>query len=66
MTRNPELPGKGTPIAGPSLLEGVSLPAAVVFDSALTHNIAWMQRFADDHGANGNARGDRERHHASQ
>jgi D-serine deaminase-like pyridoxal phosphate-dependent protein len=51
MTRNPELPGKGTPIAGPSLLEGVSLPAAVVFDSALTHNIAWMQRFADDHGA---------------
>jgi D-serine deaminase-like pyridoxal phosphate-dependent protein len=51
MTRNRGQLEKGTPIEGPSLLEGVSLPAAVVFDSALAHNIAWMQRFADDHGA---------------
>ena len=51
MTRKPKPPGKGTPIAGPSLLEGVSLPAAVIFDAALRHNLAWMQRFADDHGA---------------
>jgi D-serine deaminase-like pyridoxal phosphate-dependent protein len=51
MTRNREQLEKGAPIEGLSLLEGVSLPAAVVFDSALTHNIAWMQRFADDHGA---------------
>ncbi|MGH8152425.1 MAG: amino acid deaminase [Rhodanobacteraceae bacterium] len=42
---------KGQPIDGRSLLEGVSLPAAVVFDTALGNNIAWMQRFADDHGA---------------
>jgi D-serine deaminase-like pyridoxal phosphate-dependent protein len=51
MTRNREQLEKGAPIEGLSLLEGVSLPAAVVFDSALTHNIAWMQRIADDHGA---------------
>ena len=44
-------PEKGQPIAGGSLLEGVSLPAAVIFEPALAHNIAWMQRFADDHGA---------------
>ena len=42
---------KGTPLDGRSLLEDVSLPAAVIFDNALNHNIAWMQRFADDHGA---------------
>ena len=42
---------KGTPLNGRSLLEDVSLPAAVIFDSALNHNIAWMQRFADEHGA---------------
>src|SRR5690348_6177146 len=42
---------KGQPIGGRSLLENVSLPAAVIFEAALTHNIAWMQRFADDHGA---------------
>jgi D-serine dehydratase len=42
---------KGTPITGSSLLEDVSLPAAAIFDSALANNIAWMQRFADDHGA---------------
>src|SRR6185437_11460135 len=33
------------------LLENVSLPAAVVFETALANNIAWMQRFADGHGA---------------
>ena len=42
---------KGTPLDGRSLLENVSLPAAVIFDRTLEHNIAWMQRFADDHGA---------------
>ncbi|MBS0383655.1 MAG: amino acid deaminase [Proteobacteria bacterium] len=42
---------KGSPITGQSLLDGVSLPAAVVFEAPLAHNIAWMQRFADDHGA---------------
>ena len=51
MTGNPDPPGKGALVDGLSLLENVSLPAAVIFDSALTHNIAWMQRFADDHGA---------------
>ncbi|WP_240610024.1 amino acid deaminase [Billgrantia endophytica] len=33
------------------LLSGVSLPAAVVFEGALVHNLAWMQRFAEAHGA---------------
>ncbi|MEW9572962.1 amino acid deaminase [Rhodanobacter sp. Si-c] len=42
---------KGNPITGPSLLEDVSLPAAVIFDAELANNIAWMQRFADGHGA---------------
>ena len=42
---------KGQPVDGKWLLENASLPAAVVFDRALAHNIAWMQRFADDHGA---------------
>ncbi|MGH8118158.1 MAG: amino acid deaminase [Rhodanobacteraceae bacterium] len=42
---------KGQPVAGHSLLANVSLPAAVVFETALANNIAWMQRFADDHGA---------------
>ena len=51
MTRNPPHLEKGAPIDGQSLLEGVSLPAAVIFEAALAHNIAWMQRFADDHGA---------------
>ncbi|HJR12759.1 MAG TPA: amino acid deaminase [Rhodanobacteraceae bacterium] len=51
MTRNPPHLEKGTPIGGQSLLEGVSLPAAAIFEAALAHNIAWMQRFADDHGA---------------
>ncbi len=34
-----------------SLLSGVSLPAAVVHEAALAHNLVWMQRFADSHGA---------------
>ena len=51
MTRNPDPLEKGSPIDGQSLLENTSLPAAVIFDKALAHNIAWMQRFADDHGA---------------
>lgn len=44
-------PEKGTPLGGRSLLDDVSLPAAVILDTALDHNIAWMQRFADAHGA---------------
>src|SRR6185312_10984395 len=51
MTRNPPHLEKSEPIDGQSLLEGVSLPAAVIFKAALAHNISWMQRFADDHGA---------------
>ncbi|SDL89610.1 D-serine deaminase, pyridoxal phosphate-dependent [Modicisalibacter muralis] len=42
---------KGTPEAGRSLLSGVSLPAAAIFAPALEHNLAWMQRFAEAHGA---------------
>ncbi|TAM92765.1 MAG: amino acid deaminase, partial [Rhodanobacteraceae bacterium] len=42
---------KGSPVDGRSLLENVSLPAAVIFDTALANNIAWMQRFAEQHGA---------------
>lgn len=51
MTLHTQQLEKGSPVTGPSLLEDVSLPAAVIFDSALANNIAWMQRFADDHGA---------------
>lgn len=42
---------KGSPVTGQSLLDGVSLPAAAISESALANNIAWMQRFADEHGA---------------
>ncbi|MCI0509874.1 D-serine deaminase-like pyridoxal phosphate-dependent protein [Chromohalobacter marismortui] len=43
---------KGTPLSRPAhLLHDVPLPAAVVFEAPLTHNLAWMQRFADEHGA---------------
>ncbi len=42
---------KGTPQTGQSLLSGVSLPAAAIFAPALSHNLAWMQRFAGSHGA---------------
>jgi D-serine deaminase-like pyridoxal phosphate-dependent protein len=37
--------------SGRALLQDVSLPAAVVYDRALQHNIAWMQSFAERHGA---------------
>ncbi|WP_280570706.1 amino acid deaminase [Chromohalobacter sp. 296-RDG] len=43
---------KGTPLVHPGhLLRDVPLPAAVVFEAPLAYNLAWMQRFADDHGA---------------
>jgi len=34
-----------------NLLSGVSLPAAVVHEGPLSHNVEWMQRFAAAHGA---------------
>lgn len=34
-----------------SVLEDVSLPVAVIYESALDSNVAWMQSFADRHGA---------------
>ncbi|WP_163557818.1 amino acid deaminase [Halomonas sp. NO4] len=42
---------KGMPEFGPDLLADVSLPAAVIHEAPLAHNLAWMQRFASDHGA---------------
>ncbi|MDR5903832.1 amino acid deaminase [Franzmannia qiaohouensis] len=42
---------KGTPEGGGALLADVSLPAAVIHEAPLAHNLAWMQRFADAHGA---------------
>ena len=45
------LGNKGLPITGNSLLAGVSLPAAAIFEAPLSHNLAWMQRFAASHGA---------------
>lgn len=42
---------KGSVELEPNVLSGVSLPAAVVFEGPLTHNFAWMQRFAEAHGA---------------
>lgn len=42
---------KGTVETAPDLLSGVSLPAAVVLEAPLAHNLAWMQRFASEHGA---------------
>lgn len=42
---------KGGVELGANLLSGVSLPAAVVHEGPLTHNVAWMQRFAEAHGA---------------
>ena len=51
MADDAQHPEKGVPLHGRSLLADVSLPAAVVFERALAHNIAWMQRFAEDHGA---------------
>lgn len=51
MTLQALQPEKGSPVIGQSLLGDVSLPAAAIFDSQLAGNIAWMQRYADDHGA---------------
>lgn len=42
---------KGTPQTGRSLLTDVSLPAAVMSETALINNIQWMQRFAEQHGS---------------
>ena len=42
---------KGGIEVGPNVLSGVSLPAAVVHEVPLTHNVEWMQRFAEAHGA---------------
>jgi len=42
---------KGCPETGRRLLEGVSLPAAVVSEAPLAHNLAWMQHFAQRRGA---------------
>jgi D-serine dehydratase len=42
---------KGLPETGNDLLADVSLPAAVIHEQALAHNLAWMQRFASEHGA---------------
>lgn len=42
---------KGDIELGPNVLSGVSLPAAVVHEGPLMHNVEWMQRFADAHGA---------------
>jgi len=43
---------KGVPLTQPAnLLHDVPLPAAAIFETPLAHNLAWMQRFADDHGA---------------
>lgn len=42
---------KGLPETGNDLLADVSLPAAVIHEAPLAHNLAWMQHFASDHGA---------------
>lgn len=42
---------KGQPIGGTSLLQDISLPALVLHQSALQHNLHWMQRYANAHGA---------------
>ncbi len=42
---------KGLPETGNRLLADVSLPAAVIHEAALAHNLGWMQRFCDAHGA---------------
>ncbi|MGR4066319.1 amino acid deaminase [Billgrantia sp. C5P2] len=48
---DPEALHKGMPQTGNRLLADISLPAAVIHEPALAHNLAWMQRFCDDHGA---------------
>ncbi|ART62983.1 amino acid deaminase [Kushneria marisflavi] len=44
-------PQKGSLILGDHLLTGVSLPAMVLHQKVIEHNIAWMQHFADHHHA---------------
>ncbi|PAU78211.1 amino acid deaminase [Halomonas salipaludis] len=52
LTSSSVLPQKGTPLAIPcKLLGDVPLPAAVIHEAPLAHNLAWMQRFAEAHGA---------------
>ncbi|WP_302139372.1 amino acid deaminase [Halomonas alkalicola] len=46
-----EVEEKGCPETGRGLLSGVSLPAAVVHEAPLAHNLIWMQRFAEARGA---------------
>ncbi|HEU0276464.1 MAG TPA: alanine racemase [Rhodanobacteraceae bacterium] len=46
-----DLVEKGSPIGGRSLLQDVALPAAVVLAAPLANNLAWMQDFAERHGA---------------
>ncbi|EGH31738.1 hypothetical protein PSYJA_23278, partial [Pseudomonas syringae pv. japonica str. M301072] len=42
---------KGTAQPGDSLVSDVSLPALVIHNHALQHNIRWMQQFVSDSGA---------------
>ncbi|ALM54692.1 amino acid deaminase [Halomonas huangheensis] len=42
---------KGTLESGNKLLADVSLPAAVIKQSPLAHNLVWMQKFAESHRA---------------
>ncbi|MCU5771458.1 amino acid deaminase [Erwiniaceae bacterium BAC15a-03b] len=42
---------KGQPVNGKQLLRDVSLPALVLHQSALQHNLHWMQQYATAHGA---------------
>lgn len=42
---------KGMPVSGKQLLQDVSLPVLVLHQSALQHNLDWMQRYATEHGA---------------
>jgi len=44
-------PEKGAATPGDSLLRDIALPALVIHQRALDHNIAWMQAFASDRGA---------------
>lgn len=42
---------KGTLESGRNLLADVSLPAAIIKQSPLAHNLVWMQKFAEHHQA---------------
>lgn len=44
-------PQKGLPVTGRQLLTDISLPALVVHQTALEHNLRWMQALADRYGA---------------